>query len=267
MNIRHEIIKRDYTIRCNNRGCRGTPHWHQRLELLLVKSGRYSVTVRRETVEAKPGDVFVIQSGVIHSIQSLEEDGNLYVCTFRNSVLRTVQTAIPPVRTHIPKAALEAKGIYDRVCHLFSEIHREMHSGETYTELTVPGQIQLLFGILARNFEGEASQGTMEDLPEFQRILSYISENFREAISLKDIAKQLNYSASYVSELFVSCTGVNFKTYLDSIRVHEAVTLLTTTKETISTVSTRCGFENIRTFNNTFRRITGQSPSQFRKGQ
>lgn len=267
MNIRHEIIKREYTIRCNNRGCRGTPHWHQRMELLLVCKGRYSVTVRQQTVDATPGDVFVIRSGVIHSIKALEEDSALYICTFSSTVLRTLKTAIPNVRSYIPQNELEQKGIYTRVCDLFSEIHREFRSGEKYAELTAPAQIQLLYGILARNFEGETEPGSMENQPEFQAILAYISENFRDPISLNDIAKQLNYSTSYVSAMFAACTGVNFKTYLDTIRVREAIRLLTGSKETIATIAVRCGFENIRTFNNTFRRIVGNSPSQFRRGQ
>ena len=75
----------------------------------------------------------------------------------------------------------------------------------------------------------------------------------------------MNYTPTYVSTLFVSCAGVNFKTYLDNFRVKKAADMLCSTQQTITDIASQCGYDNVRTFNNAFRRVTGQSPSQLRK--
>ena len=81
------------------------------------------------------------------------------------------------------------------------------------------------------------------------------------------MAKIINYNPSYVSSLFVSYTVVNFKSYLDSFRINKAVELIKNTNATITDISAQCGYENIRTFNNTFKRVTQMTPTQMRDGQ
>ena len=265
MNIYHEIIKPDYTIKYREVFTWTMLHWHQRLELLLIEKGCFHITLRGQVYEAAAGDVIVIPSGAIHSLQKVSDEGAMYICTFAPSILHTLQSAVPVVQSHISQNALEQAGIYGQICGHFSQMYKEFWEEEQYAELSVPARIQLVFSLLARNFAGETDSTSMESYPAFQEVLSYISDNFHQQITLSDIAKQLNYSPSYVSGMFVTCTGVNFKAYLDSIRIHEAVRMLRSTNETVASISAACGFENIRTFNNAFRRITGTTPRDFRK--
>lgn len=263
MHIHHEIIKPDYTIRYLQK-VRPMDHWHQRIELLLVDAGSFLVTVQGQTYEGGVGDVFVIRSGAIHRIQSGEAGGSFYVCTFSPALLYTLQAEIPSLQCHISKDALVQAGLWTEVCRHFAQMLQERE--EKYAEVSIPARIQLLFSLLARNFEAPFNGSTMENYPELQKILSYISNNFRENVSLGDVARKLNYSASYVSSLFLSCTGLNFKAYLDNIRIQEATRLLLESNDSVSKICTCCGFDNIRTFNNVFRRVTGTTPTQFRKG-
>ena len=96
-------------------------------------------------------------------------------------------------------------------------------------------------------------------------MLAYITEHYAENISLADLSATINYNASYISTLFVTYTGVNFKTYLDNFRINLAVELLRSSNQTVADIAAHCGYENIRTFNNTFKRITGTTPSFVRK--
>lgn len=266
MSIHHEIIKNNYTIRHVGALSRPVPHWHQRMELLLVERGSYRITIMGGDHIGAPGDVFVIRSGQIHHLRTGDPDPAMYICTFNPALLYLSQTDLASIRNYIPKDALENAGIAKEVYGLFSELLEEEKGGKKYADLMNQARIQLLYGLLARHF-GEASRlpRTLTKLEDFQTVLSYISENYHEPISLETIAKQLSYNASYVSSMFVTYTGVNYKMYLDSIRISEASKLLLSTRHSISHISTLCGFENIRTFNNVFRRITGMTPSQFRK--
>jgi len=81
---------------------------------------------------------------------------------------------------------------------------------------------------------------------------------------MESIAQKLNYSPAYVSTIFSTYAGRNFKAYLDNIRVNRAADLLKKTGLNISEIAMQCGFSTLRTFNNTFRRIIGTTPTAYR---
>lgn len=264
MDIRHEKIVSAYRVRIKENWQRSVPHWHQRIEVALVRKSCFSVTIQGRHYTARPGDLLVIRSGEIHHLQAMEPEAAMGLCIFSPTLL--YQTGIPFIRNYIRAEELEQAGIRETVNDLFFQLLEEYDQNRKYAELLIQARIQLLYGLLARHFE-EAPSGfkTLDKFREFQQILSYISENYNQNLDLAWIAKKLNYNPSYVSAMFVTYTGVNYKAYLDSIRISHASKLLLDTNHSVSHISALCGYENIRTFNNVFRRITGMTPSQFRK--
>lgn len=266
MDIQHEVIKRNYTVRHIQDFRRSVPHWHQRMELLLVDRGEFSVTIRNKRHFSSAGDLFLIRSAEIHLIQPLCADASMYICTFSPTMLHQLQPTVPLVNLHIPSAALKQAELQNTVFTLLHESWLDAQEKGTYADLVIPSRIQLLYGLLLQHFEPETDTGKAPGkFTDFQKVLTYISENYHESIDLNAIAKQLSYSPSYVSSMFLTFSGVNFKIYLDTIRIREASRLLLDTGLAVSDISSRCGFDNIRTFNNVFRRITGITPSQYRK--
>jgi two-component system response regulator YesN len=101
--------------------------------------------------------------------------------------------------------------------------------------------------------------------PCIARVVAHIEKNFAEDISLKTIAYDLNINAAYLGQLFKSETGQLFSAYLNKIRIENAQYLLLNTTLTLAEVSQQCGYTNISYFYNIFRKITGKTPSQYRK--
>jgi len=266
VNIHHEKIASMYKIRIKANWMRTVPHWHQRTEIALVQKSGFSVTIQGRSYIAQPGDILVIRSGEIHHLRALEQEAAMGLCIFSPTLLSLSHTGTPSIRNFIRAEELEQAGIRQEVNDLFFQLLEEYNQGQKHADLLIQARIQLLYGLLARHFE-EAPSGskTLDKFQEFQQILSYISENYNQNLNLAEIAKKLNYNPSYVSAMFVTYTGVNYKVYLDSIRISQASKLLLNTNHSISHISAQCGYENIRTFNNVFRRITGMTPSQFRK--
>ena len=60
--------------------------------------------------------------------------------------------------------------------------------------------------------------------------------------------------------------GKDFKAYLDTMRINQAAKLLKNTSERITLIAMKCGYDNIRTFNSAFKRITGVTPREYRNG-
>ena len=268
MEIYHEIIKSNHTIRLLCIQGKPYDHWHQRTEFLLVHSGNCRVWIDKEEFQGKPGDVFVIHSGEIHTL-TCEKDCLLYICTFDPAILYSFQPEVTFLQSYIPAEALEQIGLLEQVRGIFAEMLREKQQAKNWHDVLIRSDIIRLYSLFVRHFPREVSSSkqSMTKFRHFQQVLSFIAEHYGEDIKLSDVAKTINYNPSYVSSLFVTYTGVNFKNYLDNFRINKAVELLQKTSTTIAEISALCGYENIRTFNNTFKRVTQMTPSQMRACQ
>ena len=268
MGIYHEIITKSHTIRLQNLQEKPYDHWHQRTEFLLVHSGNCRVWIGKEEYRGKSGDVFVIHSGEIHAL-TCDETCLLYICTFDPAILYSFQPEIKFLQPYIPAEALAEAGLLEEVCNIFAEMLREKEQAKSWHDVLIRSDIIRLYSLFVRHFPREVSttKQNMTKFQHFQQVLSFIAENYREDIKLSDVAKTINYTPSYVSSLFVTYTGVNFKNYLDSFRINKAVDLIKNTNITVADISAQCGYENIRTFNNTFKRVTKMTPSQMRNAR
>lgn len=96
-------------------------------------------------------------------------------------------------------------------------------------------------------------------------IHQYISNNYSDPnLTIEEIAGELSFTSSYVSTLFKKSSGQTFSRYLMEYRVHKAMGLLKYTSKKVKDISDEVGFGTYNNFTRAFRKITGQSPSDFR---
>ncbi len=95
-------------------------------------------------------------------------------------------------------------------------------------------------------------------------ILHYIEENLAETISLRAIAKQYNYSVTYISKLFKSITGSSLVSYIIEKRIGRAKQLMYENIE-IMQIAERVGYRNYSNFYKAFKKATGVSPEEYRR--
>ena len=96
------------------------------------------------------------------------------------------------------------------------------------------------------------------------KITAFISENYREQLSLKEIAARFYISPSYLSHLFKRSTSLSVVEYLNSVRIRKAKQLLETTNLKVSEISDRTGFATSAHFSRMFKLGTGLAPKQYR---
>jgi AraC-like DNA-binding protein/ligand-binding sensor protein len=92
----------------------------------------------------------------------------------------------------------------------------------------------------------------------------YIDEHKTEQISLKGVAAAAGASVFHFSKVFHKSTGLTFTNYVARVRAEGARTQLLNPSARISEVAYDAGFQSLTQFNRTFKRVFGQSPSQFR---
>lgn len=93
---------------------------------------------------------------------------------------------------------------------------------------------------------------------------SYLNPN----LSIQDLAKQTDLSTKVISQVINEQLQLNFSAFVNTYRIEEAQKRLTGEAYqayTIASIAYDCGFNSISSFNTTFKAITQQTPSQFRK--
>src|SRR5256886_463739 len=93
----------------------------------------------------------------------------------------------------------------------------------------------------------------------------FIAQNQDGAICLATVAKAVNTSTFYFCKLFKRTTGLTFTDYLARVRIEKAKALLRDRNRRVSELAYDVGFQSLTHFNRVFRKITGQSPTQFRR--
>lgn len=110
---------------------------------------------------------------------------------------------------------------------------------------------------------------------EKQKILATIIREFEKGnyfaenlASLENLSKKIGESKHHVSQVINEKLGKNFYELLASYRIEKAKDILTEDKScrlTIEEVSEMVGYNSKTAFNNSFRKLTGKTPSEFRK--
>ena len=94
----------------------------------------------------------------------------------------------------------------------------------------------------------------------------YIDEHYKEDISLQDVAGVLGYSDVYFCKLFKQNFGKSFIVYLNELRISKAKEFLANPAINIKDISSEAGYRDANYFARVFKRMTGQTPSEYRNG-
>lgn len=96
-------------------------------------------------------------------------------------------------------------------------------------------------------------------------IIEYVEKNYNRNISLNDVAAELHFNYSYLSHYFNTQSSINFKEYLNNIRIGKAKRLLIECDLSISDICFQTGFADPAYFSRVFRKITGLTPTDYKQ--
>jgi YesN/AraC family two-component response regulator len=112
-----------------------------------------------------------------------------------------------------------------------------------------------------------ATKGSDEKLESsaIQQVIYYIQSTIPGEITLQEAAAKVHLNPSYLSQLFKQQMKMNFVEYVLEQRMERAKRLLANTCLRISEVAERVGYADLAYFSNAFKRVTGKTPTEFRK--
>ncbi len=112
------------------------------------------------------------------------------------------------------------------------------------------------------------------EIPKFQsgenyeiiaKAKRYIEANYKDSITLKDIANSVNLSPIYFHNIFTTACGLSPHDYLIACRITEAKKQLWNSSIPLELVAENCGFGCQQYFNKIFKKETGTTPGKYRK--
>jgi len=151
----------------------------------------------------------------------------------------------------------------------------ESHLRELYfrTQVFSPKQyesvVQLL-SIFAQHLSIVVNQLMLQNEnaePEsISRARAFIDANYTEDLSLDAVAQAAHMSRFHFCKQFKKSTGLNYTDYLGRVRVEKAKQRLVNPHARVSEVAYEVGFQSLTHFNRVFRKLNGESPTEYRTG-
>jgi len=125
-----------------------------------------------------------------------------------------------------------------------------------------------LLSFFGEQLSGLANQLVLErqnaEPPLVQKARDYIEKHKAEQLSLSAVATAAGASVFHFCKVFRKSTGIKFTDYVTRVRLEDARTQLLNPNRRISEVAYDVGFQSLTQFNRTFKRVFGESPSEFR---
>ncbi len=100
---------------------------------------------------------------------------------------------------------------------------------------------------------------------KIQQALHFINDHYETGIRLSDVAGKAGMSPAHFSRLFKRVMGLPYQEYLNGRRITKAKSLLRTSPRSIAEIAALLGFADATGFGRTFKKLTGQTPSAYRR--
>lgn len=241
-----------------------TLHMHDdRVEILLIRRGEGIHIIGGQTYLTKAGDILIFDVNVLHDEYAVQNSGlEILSCSIGNLSLRGLSpnqllpSGASPV-LHDGWCRHEAEALMTMICaagiepqkispemlrHLLSSLVLLIHQAGVRSAQAVP---------TAEYEVGRAIQ-------------SYVDQHYLEDISIASISEAMRFGESYLSHAFKNATGYSIRQYIIRRRIGEAQSWLLMSGLSITDIALKVGYNSVSNFHNTFRRVVGMSPQQYR---
>jgi len=102
---------------------------------------------------------------------------------------------------------------------------------------------------------------------KLKRVIAFIEENYTCDISREGLAAAVDLNPNYMSRLFMTYTGKKINDYINELRIEKTIEKIEKGDMLILDIALEAGFESMSTFNRAFKKITGTTPSEYKKAR
>jgi AraC-type DNA-binding domain-containing proteins len=247
------------------------PHFHEDLEFVTVTSGTMAYSVNGKLITLNEGDTIFVNSNQIHYSVATEGTASYVIFIVHPNVLNSSVAvelqALQPILSNPNLSYLRFRYINEYTRNIrdimlsLPSIRRD------------PFQItKKLFDIWEIILEQSKHYGMFDENTEtdqhnrsFKTMMYYIQQNYKESITLDDIAASGNISKSLCNKIFHKYVGDSPINYLLNYRVRKVAELLRSTTLSLSDIASDTGFNGASYMSEMFKKSFNMSPRDYRK--
>ncbi len=241
-------------------------HWHKNIEIIEPINTVIKAFVDNTWIEAHPGDIVVIDANTVHRFAP-QKDALAYLWQINPKLLLSSDVCLKPVKCHITSDEIKADSLFSQQ---LSDLIKIMKSGYCVRSDEKNPFLQSVFsafyfGLMMRFPNEKKEKAPSEEKQIFYKIAEYINNHYTEDITVQSLAQSMFISRGRLSKIFEKYAGTSLNTYKNSLRINKANELFDSGISDITEVAYSSGFQTIRTFNNTYKKIMGITPSDYIK--
>ena len=251
-------------------------HWHEEMELIVVKKGRGLVTLDRESRLLEAGQAVIVLPGQLHDIRQYQQERMEYEnIIFRLEMLLPKEGDVcgpkflEPYRDGklLYPAWIDGSALYhEEMLECIRKMDELSEQRPRGYPLAVKGWLfQFFFLMFSRVEPTLAEEGREKSLDKMKRILRRIEVDYGKPLSIKEMAEFSGFSESHFMKFFKNHMGVPFVSYLNDYRLTLAARALAEGQEDVLTVAMDVGFSNVSYFNRLFKKKFRMTPLEYRK--
>ena len=229
-------------------------HYHDRSHICIVLEGSYCERIGRKEFDRKKGDVIFLPAGVSHAGSNLKQTRSL-VMEPDSDLIESVREEYDSL--HFP--------VHFRGCEINQialQVASEALCFDNWSKIALEALFLEMFVALGRAPRESSPSKALRWLDD---IKSNIDANFLGSPSLTELSLEAGRNPSHVARVFRMQFGVSIGGYVTRLKIKHAKDLLKATDDTLVRIARKSGFSNVSNFSNVFRRLSGQTPNQFRK--
>lgn len=233
-------------------------HVHDMVEIICLLSGKLKFSVAAQSYSLAPGDVIAAFPSVPHSYDVVSDDARGICLIFSPETINEFSRAF---RTMLPVNPLIEKAQQaPEIGQLIKAISTICQQEDSPLKL---GYLHIFLSYLFTSMPLRQMDKNIHSSLSHQ-VLHYISEHFTEPLSLESTSRALGISRIHLSHIFSQQLKINFRQYINTLRINHACTLLQNAAYSISEISYMCGYENPRTFHRAFLSVCQTTPNKYR---
>ena len=234
------------------------PHWHANIELLYIVSWKALVSIDDEKVIANRGEIVIIDSNSIHSIESYSDEVVYFCLIMDSNFCRSLNFDTINCRFHNLTRDPEMRNI-------FQIIANECHQSKPHYQKAVRALCNTMLILLYRNQlieKREPSRSKSNRMSVIKQSIEYIHHNFQRDLSLDEISQEVGISKYYFCRIFKEITGITVNNYIIQVRCNHAHQLLAESDISVAECGESCGFNSTAYFTKCFKAQFGFPPSK-----
>ena len=228
-------------------------HFHSQIEIYLVRSGEVEILVNNRKRLLRAGSISVALSYDAHGYRAVEDSDVAHLIIPRSYCAEFLHL-LSGARSYYPfiddaETFALVSDLLDRICSTQNELQRR-------------GYVYVILGAILEKLT-PSDEIDAQEINFSADVLIYISEHFREELTLGNLAAALGYNESYLSRSFHQTFGISFGKYLSMQRLREALSLMREGKMSITECALESGFGSMRSFYRAFHEKFGCTPKEY----